>query len=98
MKRMRYFQGKIVRPSAYSIPMMMQRERITDTVAFDKVNPNTSIMYCPYAHVNEYKPYWLSMSIVFTLKDFLGMSIFVFGGNKKRKNGALNVVDVAISS
>ena len=28
----------------------------------------------------------------------LGLSIFVFGDNKERKNGALNVVDVAIFS
>ena len=38
------------------------------------------------------------MSVVFTLKDIMGRSIFVFGGNKERKNGALNVVDVAIFS
>ena len=36
------------------------------------------------------------MSGVFTLKYFLSLSIFVFGGNKEYKNGALNVVDVAI--
>ena len=35
------------------------------------------------------------MSVVFTLKDTLGMSIFVYSGNKERKNGVLNVVDVA---
>ena len=38
------------------------------------------------------------MSVVFTLKDILGPSIFVFGGNNERKNGALNVVDVSIFS
>ena len=36
------------------------------------------------------------MSVVFTLKDILGLSIFMFSGNKERKNGALNVVDVGI--
>ena len=36
------------------------------------------------------------MSVVFTLKGILGLIIFVFGGNKERKNGAHNVVDVAI--
>ena len=51
-----------------------------------------------YAHVIEYNSYWLSMSVVFTLKHILGLSIFVFGGNKERKNGALNVLDVAILS
>ena len=38
------------------------------------------------------------MSVIFTLKDIMGMSIFLFGGNKERKNGVLNVVDVAIFS
>ena len=33
------------------------------------------------------------MSVFFTLKDILGMSIFVFGGNKEHKMGALNVVN-----
>ena len=50
----------------------------------------------PYAHVLEYRSNWFSMSVFFNLKDILGMSIFVFGGNKERKNGALNVVDVSI--
>ena len=33
----------------------------------------------------------------FSLKNILGLSILVFGVNKERKNGALNVVDFAIS-
>ena len=33
-----------------------------------------------------------------TLKDIFGLSIFVFGGNKESKNGALSFVDVAILS
>ena len=37
------------------------------------------------------------MSVVLTLKDILGMSIFVYGGNKELKNDALNVVDIALS-
>ena len=36
------------------------------------------------------------MSVVFILKYILGLNIFVFGSNKERKNGALNIVDVAI--
>ena len=55
-------------------------------------------MYDPYLHVIEYKSYWFPMSIVFTLKYILGMSIFVLGGNKERKNCALNVVDFFIFS
>ena len=42
--------------------------------------------------------YWFSMSVLFTLNDILYLSIFVFGGNKERKNGALDVVDDAIFS
>ena len=38
------------------------------------------------------------MSVVFTLKYMLGLSIFVFGGSKERKNGALNVVEFPIFS
>ena len=38
------------------------------------------------------------MSVVFTLKYILGLSIFVFGGNNERNNGVLNVFDVAIFS
>ena len=36
------------------------------------------------------------MSVVFTLKDIISLSIFVSGGSKERKNGARKVVDVAI--
>ena len=38
------------------------------------------------------------MSVVFTLIDIPILGIFVFGGNKEHKNGALNVVYVAIFS
>ena len=38
------------------------------------------------------------MSVVFTLKDILGLSIFVFISNKERKNGAPTLVDFAIFS
>ena len=38
------------------------------------------------------------MSIFFIIKDILGLSLFVFGGNKERKNGALNVLEVSIFS
>ena len=55
-------------------------------------------MYDTLAHVIEYISYWFSMSVVSTLKYILGLSIFVSGGSHERKNGALKVVDVAISS
>ena len=37
------------------------------------------------------------MSVVFTLKDILGLSIFASGGSDERKNDTLKVVDVDIS-
>ena len=52
----------------------------------------------PSANIIEYRSYWLSMSVVFTLKDISGLSIFVSGGSKEHKNVALNVVDVSILS
>ena len=58
------------------------------------MNPNPSIMDDPSTNVIEYRSYWLSISIFFTLKYILGLSIFVSGGSKERKNGALKVVDV----
>ena len=50
------------------------------------------------AHVLEYISYILQISVVFTLKDILGLSIFVSVGNEERKYGALNVADFAIFS
>ena len=38
------------------------------------------------------------MSVVFTLKDIPGLSIFVYGGNEECKNGAMDVVNFAILS
>ena len=78
-----------MRPSADAIAMMMQREQMTSTCAYGTVNSTPSIMDDTSAHVIEYKLCWLSISVVFTLIDILGLSIFVFGGNKERKNGAL---------
>ena len=57
-----------------------------------------SSMDDPSTHFLEYRPYWLSMSVVFTLKDILGLSIFVFGGIKGRKKFPMKVVDAAIFS
>ena len=62
------------------------------------MKPTTSSIDDPYAHILEYRLYWLSMSVVFTLKYILGLSIFVYGGSKERKNGALKVADVEIFS
>ena len=50
------------------------------TGAQDTVESTPSSMYDPYAHVLEQISYWLSMSVFFTLKDILGLSIFVSGG------------------
>ena len=65
------------------------------TGVYDTVKSTSSSMDDAYEHVIEYKPYGLSMLIVFTLKHIMDMSTYVFGGNKEHKNSALNVVDVA---
>ena len=38
------------------------------------------------------------MEVVFPLKNIVGLSIFVFGRSKERKNGAMNVVYIAVFS
>ena len=86
-----------MRPSADGIAMTMQRDRVPDTGAYDTSKSNNSSMADPSAHVIWYRSYWSSMSVVFTLKYILGLSIFVFDGNNKRKNGAPNVVDFPFS-
>ena len=40
----------------------------------------------------------MSVSVVFTLKDILDLGIFVSGGGKELKNGALKVVGIAVFS
>ena len=52
----------------------------------------------PSAHVLEYRSYWLSISVVLTLNDNLGGSIFFPGENNERWNIALNVVNFSILS
>ena len=52
-----------------------------NTGTYDTVNSNTSRMDDTSEHVLEYKSYWLSISVAFTLIYMLDMSIFVFGGN-----------------
>ena len=87
-----------MRPSANAIAMIIQRERMPDTGAYDTLNSTPSSMDYSSEHFLEYISYWFSMSVVFTLTDILGLSIFVSGGNRERKNSALKVVDVAIFS
>ena len=59
---------------------------------------NPSRMDDTSAHVLEYRSYWLSMSVILTLKDILGMSIFVYSVSYERKNGSLKVMGVSIFS
>ena len=63
-----------MRTSEEEIAMIMQRKRMSSTC-----------MDYTSAHVLEYISYWLQMSAVLILKDILGLSIFVSGGNKERK-------------
>ena len=69
-----------------------------DTGAYNTVKSNPSIMYDTSAYVLEYRSYWLSISVVFILKDILFMSIFVSGGSKESKNGALDFMDADVFS
>ena len=60
-----------------------------DTGAYDTLNSSSSSVDDPFAHVLEhalnYRSCLLSISVVFTLKDIMGLSIFVSGGSKERK-------------
>ena len=87
-----------IRTSEDAFAMIMKREQMLDAVEYDTVQSNSSNMDDPSSHVLGYESYWLSMSVVFTLKYILGLSICVSGGNRERKNGAPNVVGVAIFS
>ena len=85
---------KLIRTSVYAIAMRIQRERIPATIAYDKAESTSSRTDDLSAHVIEYKSYWLSISVEFTLKDILCLSVIMFCGRKDYKNGALNVVDI----
>ena len=87
-----------MRPSVDAIDLIIQREWIPATGKYDTVNSTPSRMDDLSAHVLEYISYWLSMSVVFTLKYIMILSTFVYGGNKEHERDALNVVDVAIFS
>ena len=73
---------KIIRPSVDAISMMIQRGRISATGVYDTVNSTPSSMDYIFSHFMEYISYLLSISNVFTLKNVLGLIIFVSGGNK----------------
>ena len=87
-----------MRPYAESIAMIMRRERMPAIGAYDTMKSNTSSMDDLSANVLDYSSYWLSMSVIFTLKNIMGMIFFVSGGSDERKNGALKVVDIGILS
>ena len=48
---------------------------------YEKVKSIPSIMDDSYEYVLRYRSYWLSMSVVLTLKYILGWIIFVSGEN-----------------
>ena len=58
-------ETRIIRPSAYAIEMMTQRERIPlATGEYDTVKSTTSRMDDKYTHVLEYISYLLSMLVL----------------------------------
>ena len=62
--------------------MVVWRNIMPSTGAYDTMNSTPSIIYYLYAHVFEYRSYWLSMSVFFTLKYSLGRIICVSGGSE----------------
>ena len=76
------YKKKIIRTSADAIEMIMRREWMPSTGAYETLKSTPSIMDDQSEHVMEYILYWSSMSGVLTLKYILGMSIFVSGDNK----------------
>ena len=89
---------KRMRPSTEAIAIIIKRERMTATGAYNTVKSNPSSMDDLSTNVLEHRSNLLSMSVFLTLKDILGLRIFVSGGSKESKNGTLNVVDVDIFS
>ena len=78
--------------------MMIQIYLMPETGVYETAKPTPSSMDDPSAHVLEYRSYWFSMSVVFTLKYILVWSIFVYSGSEKYINSALNMVDFYIFS
>ena len=76
---------QIIKPSDYEMAMMIWRERIEETGVYETVKSTPSSMYDPYLHILKYRSYLNSISVVFTLKDILGQSIFVSNGNENVK-------------
>ena len=74
-----------MRHCADTIAMKMQKERMPATCAYDTVESTPLSMCDTSVHILDYRSYWLPMSVVFTLKDILGLSIFVSGGDEKSK-------------
>ena len=84
---------QIVRPSVDVIVMVIRMERMPVTGEYDTVKSTPSSTYYLSTNVLEYRSYFLSLSVVFTLKYTPILIVFVSGGNEEReKNGALNVV------
>ena len=93
-KVLEMYKTKIIKPSADAMEMMIQRELVTETGAYETVKSTTSIIDDTSANALEYRSYLLSMSVVFTLNYILGRSIFLSGGSEERRNGPLNVVNL----
>ena len=53
------YKTKRMRPSADETAMIIQRDRIPATVAYDKVESTSSRMDDPSAHVLDYRSDWL---------------------------------------
>ena len=89
---------KNIGPSTDAIVMMMHRERMPSTGAYDTAKSNTSSMDDPYTHVLYYRSYWFFNISCCYPKIYPGYEYFLSGGNKESRNGALNVVSFHIFS
>ena len=73
---------KRIRPYADSITTLIQRDPMSATGAYNKVKSTNLGTDYPSEHVLEYRSYWLSMSVLSTLKYILSTSVCVSDVNK----------------
>ena len=89
---------KMILCYADAILVMILRDLLPATGAYENVKSSTSIINNPHALVLEYILQSLSISVVFTLKQIMGRNIFVSDNNKERLYEATKVVNFSILS
>ena len=69
-------KAKYIKPSAYALSVMIERDLIPSTGSYGTVKSNNSITDDPYEHVIGYRSYRLLIYVVLNLNEILGQSIF----------------------